>query len=257
MARPSRDLHTEHALPRIRKRLANPRGESPLGDFLLGGVDGVVTTFAVVAGAAGGQLAAIIIIILGVANLIADGFSMAVSNYLGTRTRQQEVSQSRIEEEWQIDTFPEGERNEIREIFAAKGFEGAALEEIVTVITSDRKVWIDTMMAEELQMSDVSARPVRAGMTTFTAFIICGAIPLLPFIFGPMLLAIADFDALFMTSGVLAALTFFALGIAKGRVLGIGQLKSGMQTLAIGGAAASLAYGAGYLLHLMFGTGAA
>ena len=184
MARPSRDLHGEHAPHRIRNRLDNPRGESPLGDFMLGGVDGVVTTFAVVAGSAGGQLASTIVIILGIANLIADGFSMAVSNYLGTRTRQEEVRQSRADEQWQIDVFPEGEREEIREIFARKGFEGTGLDEIVEIITADREVWVDTMMAEELRLSDVSTRPLRAGVTTFVAFSICGAIPLLPFLIG-------------------------------------------------------------------------
>lgn len=106
MTRRIRDLPGEHALHRIRSRLAHPRGESPLGDFTLGGVDGVVTTFAVVAGSAGGQLTATIVIILGMANLIADGFSMAVSNYLGTRTRQEEVRQSGADENWQIDVFP-------------------------------------------------------------------------------------------------------------------------------------------------------
>lgn len=249
MARPSRDLHGEHAPHRIRNRLDHPRGESPLGDFMLGGVDGVVTTFAVVAGSAGGQLASTIVIILGIANLIADGFSMAVSNYLGTRTRQEEVRQSRADEQWQIDVFPEGEREEIREIFARKGFEGTGLDEIVEIITADREVWVDTMMAEELRLSDVSTRPLRAGVTTFVAFSICGAIPLLPFLIGA-----GDFNAMFFVSASLGAATFFALGMGKGRVVGISPVRSGLQTLAMGGVAAILAYGAGYVLHLIFAT---
>ena len=249
MARPSRDLLGEHAPHRIRSRLDHPRGESPLGDFMLGGVDGVITTFAVVAGSAGGQLASTIIIILGIANLIADGFSMAVSNYLGTRTRQEEVRKSRADEQWQIDVFPEGEREEIREIFARKGFEGAALNEIVEVITADREVWINTMMAEELRLSDVSSRPLRAGLTTFVAFSICGAIPLLPFLIG-----IGDFNAMFFASASLGAATFFALGMGKGSVVGISPVRSGLQTLGVGGVAAILAYVAGHLLHLIFAT---
>ncbi len=214
---------------------------------MLGGVDGVVTTFAVVAGSAGGQLASTIVIILGIANLIADGFSMAVSNYLGTRTRQEEVRQSRADEEWQIDVFPEGEREEIREIFAQKGFEGASLDEIIDVITADREVWVNTMMAEELQLSDVSTHPLRAGLTTFVAFSICGAVPLLPFLVG-----IGDFGAMFFASACLGALTFLALGVGKGRVVGISPVRSGLQTLGVGGIAAILAYVAGYLLHLLF-----
>ncbi|WAT16879.1 VIT1/CCC1 transporter family protein [Aurantiacibacter sp. MUD11] len=240
----SRDLHEEHAPRTIRQRIGNPRGESPLGDFMLGGVDGVVTTFAVVAGSAGGQLSATTVIILGFANLLADGFSMAVSNYLGTKTRLEEVRRSRADEEWQIREFPEGEEREIREIFAQKGFEDETLEEIVRVITADRRVWVDTMMAEELQMSDVSARPFRAGLTTFVAFSLCGLIPLLPFLFG-----FADFDTTFIVSAILGAVTFFTLGTIKGLTVGTSPLRSGLRTFAIGSVAAALAYVAGHLLH--------
>lgn len=247
MARQARDLRGEHASHRIRSRLADPRGQSPLGDFMLGGVDGVVTTFAVVAGSAGGQLSSMIVIILGLSNLLADGFSMAVSNYLGTRARQDEVLQSRADEEWQIDVFPAGEQKEIREIFLQKGFEGETLDKIVKVITANREVWVDTMMAEELRLTEVSAHPLKAGFTTFIAFSICGLVPLLPFLF-----ASGEFNAMFTASAALGAATFFTLGLGKGQVIGISPIRSGLQTLMIGSAAAILAYAAGYLLHLLF-----
>ena len=245
---PERDLGAEHRLDAIRARLARPRGEGPLGDFVLGGVDGVVTTFAVVAGSAGGGLSAAAVIILGLANLVADGFSMAVSNYLGTRSRQQEVSRARRDEAWQLEADPEGEREEIRQIFARKGFEGALLDRIVAVITGDRKVWIDTMLAEELKLSEVSTHPLRAALATFAAFSLCGFIPLLPFMLGQ-----GRFETLFRVSALLAAATFFAIGIGKGEVLGLPRFRSGLQTLAIGGVAAALAYATGLLLHSVVG----
>ena len=241
---PPRDLAAEHRPDRIRARLARPRGEGPLGDFVLGGVDGVVTTFAVVAGSAGGRLPLAALIILGLANLAADGFSMAVSNYLGTRSRQQAVMRARADEAWQLDAHPEGERQEIREIFARKGFDDALLDRIVEVITRDRRIWIDTMMAEELKLSEDSARPVRAGLTTLAAFVLCGFVPLLPFLLGGV-----EFDALFRVSMVLAAAAFFAIGMLKGRALGLPLVRSGVQTLVIGGLAAALAYATGFLLH--------
>lgn len=243
-----RDLAAEHVLENIRARLTRPRGEGPLGDFVLGGVDGVVTTFAVVAGSAGGQLSVAAVIILGLANLVADGFSMGVSNYLGTRSRQQEVTRARADEIWQLDADPEGERREIREIFARKGFGGEALDHIVDVITSDRKVWVDTMMAEELKLSEVSARPVRAGLVTFAAFNLCGLVSLTPFLLGG-----GNFERMFEISLALSAATFFALGIGKGAVLGLPPLRSGIQTLVIGSVAAGLAYATGMLLRQMFG----
>lgn len=248
----TRDLEAEHDPERIRQRLAQPAGESALGDFVLGGVDGVITTFAIVAGSAGGRLPVATIIILGLANLVADGFSMAVSNYLGTRSRQQEVRRAREDEAWQIATHPEGERSEIREIFAKKGFDRPTLDRIVEVITASPKVWIDTMMAEELKLSEVGARPLRAANATFLAFVLCGLVPLLPFILG-----LAPADTLFVASALLAAATLFALGAAKGTMLGMRPLGSGAQTLAIGGAAALLAYGVGMLLYWLFGVAAA
>lgn len=248
--KPERDLSSEHEPAAVTKRLEAPPGESPLGDFILGGVDGVVTTFAVVAGSAGGQLSGAIVIILGLANLVADGFSMAVSNYLGTRSRQEEIQERRADEVRQIQSCPEGEREEIRQIFALKGFRGETLDQIVEVVTSDPRVWVDTMMAEELRLSDGSARPLRAALATFAAFSICGFVPLVPFIFGT-----DHFDIKFGLSGALAALTFLALGIGKGMVLGSSPWRSGLQTLCLGGGAAVLAYGVGAAAHFLFQVG--
>lgn len=246
--RQTRNLADEHRTDRIRDRLNSPRGESPLGDFVLGGVDGVVTTFAVVAGSAGGGLSVTAVIILGLANLVADGFSMGISNYLGTRSRQQEVAQARADENWQIQANPEGERQEIRQIFARKGLEGETLDRVVDAVASDERVWVDTMMAEELKLSEISARPRRAALYTFLAFVLCGLVPLLPFISG-----IGHFERMFAISAALAAATFFALGVGKGMVLGVPSLRSGLQTLLIGSVAAALAYGIGFGLRTLFG----
>lgn len=243
-----RDLHEEHRPEKIRERLSSPGGESALGDAVLGGVDGIITTFAVVAGAAGGRLPTVVIIVLGLANLIADAFSMAVSNYLGSRSRQQEVERARQDESWQIDEYPQGEKREIREIFARKGFEGPVLDHIVEVITRNREVWIETMLSEELNMSKAAVSPMRAALATFTAFIVFGAIPLIPF-FIP---GFAE-DARFMISSGLSGIAFLALGIWKGYMLDQSPLRSGLLTLLIGGTAAVLAYSVGAGLHMIFG----
>lgn len=219
---------------------------------MLGGVDGVITTFAVVAGSAGGRLSIGTIIVLGLANLVADGFSMGISNYLGTKSRQEEVERARADEAWQIDAHPEGERQEIRAIFARKGFGGGMLDRVVEVITSDRKVWIDTMMEQELKLSEIAARPMRAGLVTFAAFAVCGFIPLLPFFLGSE----AE-RGLFVMSTAMAATTFFVLGAAKGIVLHRAPVFAGLQTLLIGGAAAGLAYGVGDVLANLMNRGPA
>jgi VIT1/CCC1 family predicted Fe2+/Mn2+ transporter len=243
-----RDLREEHRPEKVRARLAARRGESMLGDAVLGAVDGIVTTFAVVAGSAGGQLSTNVVIILGLANEIADGFSMAVSNYLSTRSRWEEVAQARKDESWQIDRYPQGEYREVREIFARKGFHGATLNRIVEIITQNRDVWIDTMLADELNLRRVAAGPWRAAVVTFIAFVVFGFIPLIPF-FVPVFPA----EHLFLTSAGLSAAAFVILGVGKGLTLHRPPVRSGLQTLVVGGIAAALAYGVGVLLHHFFG----
>jgi VIT1/CCC1 family predicted Fe2+/Mn2+ transporter len=244
----NRDLKEEHRPDRIRERISATGGESALGDAVLGASDGIITTFAVVAGSAGGQLSTNVVIVLGLANLIADGFSMAVSNYLSTRSRREEVDKAKEDESWQIDQYPVGEYREVREIFARKGFRGHTLDRIVEVITHNRDVWIDTMLEEELNLQKTTENPRRAAMITFIAFIIFGSIPLIPF-----LLAIFPQQHLFLISSGLCAVAFAVLGVWKGLMLRRPPVRSGLQTFLIGSIAAVLAYGVGVVLHSLFG----
>jgi VIT1/CCC1 family predicted Fe2+/Mn2+ transporter len=145
-----RELEAEHLPQAIARRLSAHRRHGYIGDAVLGAVDGCVTTFAVVAGAVGGGFSEIVVIVLGFANVLADGFSMAVSNYLGTKSECEEVDKARRTERTHIEAIPAGEREEIRQIFARKGFGGDLLERIVEVITSNPKLWVDTMLTEEL-----------------------------------------------------------------------------------------------------------
>src|SRR5262249_18364307 len=140
-----------------------------------------VTTFAVVSGVAGAGLPRHVAVILGVANLLADGFSMAVGNYLSTKADRQMVDRVRSMEESHIDQVHEGEREEIRQIFQAKGFQSPLLEQIVEVITNDRKQWVNTMLTEEFGLRLETPSPNRAAVATFAAFVLAGSIPLLPF----------------------------------------------------------------------------
>lgn len=246
--KPTPDLRAEHQPAAIRARLDATTPHSYLGDAVLGGIDGCVTTFAVVAGAVGGGFTSLVVIVLGFANLLADGFSMAISNYQGTKSDRDQVAKARRDEARHIEQIPEGEREEVRQIFARKGFEGAVLEQIVEVITQDQTLWIDTMLTEELGLHLQGPHPVRAAGATFGAFLLVGLVPLLPFLVPGLTL-----DQQFAASAVATGLAFFGVGLAKGLVLGYGALRAGWNTLWMGAAAALLAYGAGAWLRHTFG----
>lgn len=239
-------LRRDHTPAAVAARLARRPVHSYLRDFVYGAIDGAVTTFAVVAGVAGAGLRSSIVIILGVANLIADGFSMAVSNYVGVRTERQQHDAARAEEHRQIALHPDGEREEVRQILARKGLDAGALDDAVTAITSDVDRWVDVMLTDELGLASNLPEPVRAAATTFTAFITVGLLPLLPFIVSAM--APGAIAQPFRWSSATTAAGFFLVGAAKGRLVGQRPLRSGVEVLAIGGAAATLAYVAGALL---------
>lgn len=243
---PTREAHHPEA---VQRRLDAATEHDYLADGILGGIDGCVTTFAVVAGATGGGLSPLVVIILGFANLIADGFSMAVSNYHGTQSERERVEQKRRTEERHIDAVPEGEREEVRQIFAQKGFEGDVLERIVETITGDRRLWVDTMITEEYGLPLQTPDPFRAGLTTFAAFFGVGLVPLLPYLL-PFLAPTTQFAA----SSVLTGIAFAAIGWVKGVRLQRPRLASARQTLWTGGVAAVLAYAAGWGLRALFGT---
>lgn len=246
--RPREELEEEHHPHAIESRIRDREGGGYLGDAILGAVDGSVTTFAVVAGVFGGGLTGAVVVVLGFAKLLADAFSMGVSNYLGTRSEQERLEQARRREHRHIEKIPDGERQEIREIFQQKGFEGEVLDEIVEVITQDRELWVETMLREELGMQVEPQSPLRAGVTTFVAFVLVGAVPLLPFLIPGLAMQEA-----FIASGAVTALAFAGVGLGKGAALERPLLRSTLETLFTGGGAAVLAYLVGHWLRQAYG----
>lgn len=230
----------------IAKRLADGPESIYLKEFIYGAVDGAITTFAIVAGVAGAGMSAGVIIILGFANLLADGFSMAVGNFLSIRAENQHRLNVRQMELEEIERFPEGEREEVRQIFAMKGFEGQLLEDAVEVITSDNEKWVDTMLQEEHGMTLQEHNALKGGLATFSAFCLVGFVPLGTYVTNwiwPGFVANP-----FGWSIGLTGVAFFWVGAVKGKFVSHYWLLSGLETVAVGGIAASMAYGIGMLL---------
>lgn len=218
-----------------------------IGDFIYGANDGLITTFAIVAGVVGANLSPTIVIILGFANILADGLSMGASNYLGSKSEQDYAKAQREKEDWEIDNLRELEIDEIREIFERKGFKGEDLEKAVSIIISNRKVWVDTMMKDELGIiEDESDDPKKHGIATFLAFLCAGLIPLLPYLF-PM------GQAAFSISIALGLITLFVIGALRSAVTTVAWLRGGLEMLFVGSAAAGAAYIVGNLLEKIVG----
>ena len=217
-------------------------------DFIYGSIDGAVTTFAIVAGVVGASLSPGIILILGFANLFADGFAMACANYQASKARNEFIEMKRKQEEWEIDNLKEQEKEEIREIYKEKGFKDELLEEIVRVITSKRKVWVDTMMKEELGLIEDKKSPVDSSISTFLGFNLIGIIPLIPFVIFTVFNFELDSSAfVYSTISVMAA--FMIVGMIKGKIVKKSVIRSGLYTSIIGGGAALVAYLVGYGLN--------
>jgi vacuolar iron transporter family protein len=224
-------------------------------DFVYGATDGVVTTFAVVAGVTGASLSPSVVLILGFANLFADGFSMAVGNYLSSRSRIEYIQRERKREERSIENIGQHEIQKIREIYQSKGFYNELLEEVVNVIISKKKIWLDTIMKEKLGLIEdksESEKPLKKAITTFVAFNVIGLIPLIPFVFiyfaGIVYYSSVEVERIFAYSVVFTTISLFSIGFIKGKVVYKSPIKSGMVTLTIGGMAAIVSFLVGNLL---------
>ena len=218
-----------------------------VGDFVFGGIDGVVTTFAIVAGVVGADLSASIVLVLGLANLLADGFSMAIGNYLSIKSEKERYDHEWQEEAYEIETIPEEERKEVEAIYRNKGFEGKALQYAVDTITADKDRWIHEMMYEELGLTSETRSPFKGGFVTYVAFIVIGFIPLLSFVLALMFPGLSTYT--FMLSITFTVIALFAIGALKTLVTPRSLWRSGLETLLMGGLAAIVAFVVGYLLR--------
>ncbi|MEY2703987.1 MAG: hypothetical protein RL407_49 [Bacteroidota bacterium] len=220
-----------------------------LREFVYGGIDGAVTTFAVVAGGYGANLDAGILIILGFANLLADGFSMSVGAYLSAKSERDTYDKHEKIEYWEIEHLPDIERAEIEDIYRAKGFEGELLQQIVDHICADKTLWVNEMMKDELGMMRDSKSPFKIGLATFASFLSVGLIPLTVYLwnfFNP-----SSINIFFWTS-VLTGLAFLLVGWLKSVVTQTSAIRAIGETVLLGLLAAVVAYYVGDVLEQFF-----
>ncbi|MBI4991690.1 MAG: VIT1/CCC1 transporter family protein [Candidatus Harrisonbacteria bacterium] len=213
-------------------------------DMVYGANDGIITTFAVVAGAAGADLSPAVIIILGISNLLADGFSMAASNYLGTTSEHSLFKEEEKREIDEVENLPDSEKEEVREVFLNKGFSDVDTSQLVNLISKNKNFWVDFMMRYELELSMPSVGGEwKAATMTFLTFVFAGTLPLLPFI----VLPVSPAQTL-NASVIFTAVSLFLVGSARHFITRKNWFWSGLEMLFVGGIAAVVAYWVGYLV---------
>lgn len=217
-----------------------------IADFVYGAIDGSVTTFAVVAGVQGASLSVSVVLILGFANLLSDGLSMAVSKYSGDKADKERIQKIRRLEYQSIQEKPEEEIDEIKTILAQHGLTGKTLTDATTMVTANKEHWVDLMLRHEFSVIDEAIYPVRGAITTFMAFITVGCIPLIGYVlmlFLPLSRQYTFFATCLATLGAL-----FVVGAIKSTFTDQHWFKAGITTMALGGIAASVSYGVGFML---------
>jgi vacuolar iron transporter family protein len=218
-----------------------------IGDLVYGGLDGIITTFAIVSGIAGARLDANIILIMGLANLFADGISMAVGAYLSSKSEQEYYEREVERETRKVENFPDGKRLELYDIYRNDGYSEDDAARLVEIKTRDRGLWIKTMMIDKQGLLPDERKPVMSGVATFIAFLMAGSLPLLVYLIG--LFAPLSHTVAFPISLGLSGLGLFGVGAAKVFVTGRNAVRSGLEMLLVGGLAAGVAYGVGALLQ--------
>lgn len=218
-------------------------------DIVYGAHDGIVTTFAVVAGTVGADLPDRIILVLGIANLLADGFSMGAGAYLSSRSEADQYDRVRRQEMEMIRTEPALQRARLRASCAAKGFAGAELEHVMTVLTKDVDAWADTMMLQVHGMTKPeTSGALTHGVATFLGFAFFGAVPLLPYV------STVPQEYRFAAAIAGAAIALLLVGITRSWVTRERVWRGIIEILAIGAVSTAIAYWVGVgLKHLAAG----
>lgn len=214
--------------------------------MVYGGLDGIITTFAVVSGVAGASLALRIIIILGFANLLADGFSMAVGDYLSTKSENEYKIGIKGRKQLEIIDNYDNEIGFLQQSYEAQGLKKEDAKTIAYTLAKYEDSFITHKITDEYGRDEIVGSPLKNALVTFFSFFAFGLIPLLAYVlsmFFPLLL-----DYAFMVASVLTGLTLFLLGILKSRIIQSNWFRSGLEMLLVGGLAAFVAYAIGYIL---------
>ncbi len=225
-------IEPRHIEPHIKQ-------SSYIRDVVFGFGDGVNTSLGIVAGVGAAEISAGIVILAALVGMFTGAKAMAVQNYLAVKS-QREILESEIKRElYEIEHLPDRERKEIEEIYEAKGFEGEELQKVVDKITSDKDVWLKTMLTEELGLNlEIAGHPLKSAFTMFGAFLLGGILPIIPFFFTGGLVALLIGIGISITSS-------FIVGAKKSKMAKKNWVRGGIEMAGLGTGIALLGYGIG------------
>ncbi len=225
------------AEPRHKER--HLKESSSIRDFVFGFGDGINTSLGLVAGVGGADVSSSIIMLAAIVAMFTGAKAMAVQNYLAVKSQRQ-ILHSEIErEKWEMENVPEAEKQEIEDVYKAKGFSGIELEKVVEKITSDKKVWLDTMLTEELKLNlEIVGSPLKSAFRMFGAFLVGGILPIIPYFFSsgyvPLLVAVGT-----------SLSASFVIGAIKSKLANLSMLRGGLEMAGLGTGIALIGYGIG------------
>jgi len=231
-----------------------------LKPVIFGGMDGILTSFAIVAGAAGGGLSPQVVLVLGFSNIFADALSMGVGEFLSSKAENEWILSERQREEWEMDNYPEGEVSEMIEIFEEKGMTKADAKVVVETMAKYKDFFVDVMMLHELELMVPDKNHVqesmKEGVIMFCSFAAFGAMPLLGYVIIPVSFPDLDEQVLFKAACAVTGLMLFFLGSLKSKVSASNWFYSGCETLLLGGTCATTAFTIGRWVNGILGTDA-
>ncbi len=197
-------------------------------EFVFGANDGTVSTFGILAGLVGANLAGPVIALVGVIQMFAAGLSMGLGAYISTKSQNEYYAEAESEEKRYIDEHPRREKKRVRDILAERGLEGETLKDATKTLTHDRTGWLHFLVEERFGISATSyPHPVFAASVMFLAFLVAGLFPVFPFFVAPPGVAL-------VWSATLSLIILFAVGAAKTRFTKRNWFVSGFENLMIG-----------------------
>jgi VIT1/CCC1 family predicted Fe2+/Mn2+ transporter len=213
-------------------------------DIVIGLSDGLTVPFALAAGLSGAVASSHIVVLAGLAEIAAGSIAMGLGGYLAARGDAEHYVSERLREEREIIDRTRDEEEEIYEIFEHYSVDRASAAPVLHALKQNPIAWVDFMMRFELGLEEPAAnRAHRSALTIAASYIAGGLIPLLPYMLVP------DNLTALKLSVIITLLALAIFGALKGKLVGTGWLRSALQTVTIGGAAAAAAYALARLLN--------